>query len=238
MYDNLPHRLASDATSREFYHHTTGQRVFTDAVIADSLRKQYPNLPLTIVPISVLGYPCDFLSYAASGHAKVTPITTDGMDALSWRFFVPPARRMDGDAGLVAENVIFGKYMYEWEGSEFMMYVVSGRDGVEAWPQIDNQYILGASDEVVNGLIRACSLYAIELHNQIWVFDGGWWQKSAELYRSVDKASWDDVILDEAMKKSIQQDVLRFFASRERYEKLRVPWKRGIIVSFLYLLSN
>lgn len=61
------------------------------------------------------------------------------------------------------------------------------------------------------------------------VFDGGFWQKSQELYRSIDKSSWDDVILDPDMKASIRNDVLRFFSSRERYEKLRVPWKRGII---------
>lgn len=231
MHDSLPHRNPTDATSREFYQHSSGQRVYTDALIADSLRNQHPQLPLTIVPISSLGFPCDFLAYAASGHATATPVTEDGTNALSWRYFVPPARRMDGDNGAIADNVIFGKYMYEWEGNEFMMYVVSGRDGNYPFGQTENQYVLGASEEVVNGLIRACSLYAIELHNQIWVFDGGYWQKSAELYKSVEKASWDDVILGEDMKKAIQQDVFRFFASRERYTKLRVPWKRGIIVS-------
>jgi SpoVK/Ycf46/Vps4 family AAA+-type ATPase len=61
------------------------------------------------------------------------------------------------------------------------------------------------------------------------VFDGGFWQKSQELYESVKKASWGDVILDEGMKKSLIGDHMTFFRSRESYSRLKVPWKRGII---------
>lgn len=53
--------------------------------------------------------------------------------------------------------------------------------------------------------------------------------------QNIGLAAWliqqPDVILDPETKKDIQNDVLRFFRSRERYDKLRVPWKRGIIVS-------
>lgn len=43
------------------------------------------------------------------------------------------------------------------------------------------------------------------------------------------QASWEDVILDKNMKKLIVDDVKNFFDGREAYERLRVPWKRGII---------
>lgn len=42
-------------------------------------------------------------------------------------------------------------------------------------------------------------------------------------------ASWDDVILDESMKKSLIADVDSFFGNRDTYERLKVPWKRGVI---------
>jgi len=62
-------------------------------------------------------------------------------------------------------------------------------------------------------------------------FDKGYWHKDKETWNSVKKAKWDDVILEDAKKKAIQDDVLRFFRAEERYKGLGVPWKRGVIVS-------
>lgn len=50
------------------------------------------------------------------------------------------------------------------------------------------------------------------------------------MWDSVKSASWDDVILDPTMKANIKEDVEGFFASRELYKDLAVPWKRGIIL--------
>lgn len=63
-------------------------------------------------------------------------------------------------------------------------------------------------------------------------FDKGYWHKDKETWNSIKKAKWDDVILEDAKKKAIQNDVLRFFRSEERYKGLGVPWKRGVIVSY------
>ena len=57
----------------------------------------------------------------------------------------------------------------------------------------------------------------------------GYWQKDNALWKSVEKASWDDIILDDDMKEAIIGDVQKFFDSREEYKKLTIPWKRGII---------
>jgi len=78
-------------------------------------------------------------------------------------------------------------------------------------------------------LIKDATKWGSELHNEVWVFDGGYWQKSAELYRSVQKSTWDSVILDEDMKKALIADVENFFDGRQTYEDLKVPWKRGVI---------
>jgi len=50
------------------------------------------------------------------------------------------------------------------------------------------------------------------------------------MYKSVEKARWENVILDANRKKAIQDDVMRFFEGRAKYNKLNVPWKRGVIV--------
>ncbi|KAK1055316.1 hypothetical protein LTR33_014166 [Friedmanniomyces endolithicus] len=98
-----------------------------------------------------------------------------------------------------------------------------------AYPSVTNQYILSASVEATNKLLFESGAWNSELHNEIFVFDGGFWQKSAELWDSVQKSNWEDVILDESMKKAIISDVENFFDSRETYERLKVAWKRGII---------
>ena len=124
---------------------------------------------------------------------------------------------------------MFGKFLLDWNGKEFIVYIVNGRDGTESWAQTNNQYILSPTVELTNTLILEAGVWTNELHEEIWVYEFGWWQKSRELYESVKKASWDDVILDEKMKNGIIDDVTRFFDSRETYEKLKVPWKRGVI---------
>lgn len=62
----------------------------------------------------------------------------------------------------------------------------------------------------------------------VYVYDGYWsWSKA--LYEQVKNASWDDVTLNERMKKQITGLMHRFFGSREIYKSLGVPWKRGVI---------
>lgn len=44
-------------------------------------------------------------------------------------------------------------------------------------------------------LLRAAGAWSYELHDEIWVFNNGFWQKNAGLWVEVQKANWDDVIL-------------------------------------------
>lgn len=223
-----------DQTTREFYHHSSAQRTFTQALIAESLAKQYPDLPITTIPRSdgYGGLGCDLLAYAALGHAKFIPIIESQTSPLTTRSYIMPARRMDAGQGFMIEDTIYAKYWYSYKGEDYLLYLISGRDGTAAPfspTRSDLQYLIGPKQHVADELIKGATEYQSQLHNEIWVFDGGYWQKSADLYQSIEKASWNDVILDPEMKTDIQNDVLRFFASQERYEKLRVPWKRGII---------
>lgn len=62
----------------------------------------------------------------------------------------------------------------------------------------------------------------------VYVYDGYWFRSKA-LYEQVKDASWDDVILNEKMKKQITGLMHKFFDSRDIYKNLGVPWKRGVI---------
>jgi transitional endoplasmic reticulum ATPase len=211
-------------TARTYFDHSSAQRVNTDAVIVDSLRSEYPSLHLTVVPQRS----CDLISYASSGNAGLASIDNE-KDRLRWNAYIPPATRLDNGEGAIAETVKFGKFLLDWEGKEFVVLVVEGRDGTQPYPNQVNQYVLSASIDATDRLLLAAGKWSNDLHGEIWVFDGGYWQKSAELWESVSKSSWDDVILDDSMKEAIRSDVDHFFSSRETYANLKVPWKRGII---------
>lgn len=220
----------SDLASHRYFEHATGKRIDTEIVLIEALRSQYPKLELVVTPTARVS----LLAYAAAGFATATPLEDGVKDpvygvGLSKHMYVPPARRLDGGGGFMINALSFGKFMYKWKDQDAILYLAEGRDGSGSYPVFANYYILTSSPHKVDELIRDATIWGQVLHNEVWVFDQGWWQKSAQLWEAVQKASWDDVILDEDMKKALQIDVEGFFDSRETYQKLKVPWKRGII---------
>ena len=208
--------------AHQYFEHSRAPRVNTDAVVVEALRIEYPELHLSVIPREQ----CNLFAYCAAGHASMAPIDQE-KDRLSWRLFLPPANRLSGQRGALADSIKFGKYLLDWQGKEYVMYFADGRDGGEAYPHVSNQYILSASVDATNKLIFEAGVWTNELHEEIWVYDGGMWNKDAELFASVQKSHWEDVILDETMKKALITDAETFFDSRDTYERLRVPWKRG-----------
>lgn len=79
-------------------------------------------------------------------------------------------------------------------------------------------------------LVLAAGKWTSQLHDEIFVFDDGHWDKSKDLWKSVNGASWDDVILDPEMKKNLIEDVQGFFDNQDLYTQFAVPWKRGVIL--------
>ncbi|KAK3391236.1 P-loop containing nucleoside triphosphate hydrolase protein [Podospora didyma] len=215
-----------DETTRQFFLNTTAKRINTDALIAQTLKKQYPNLELVIAS----NYGIDLLGYAAAGHASFTVLEdAEGSgfpSSLSSKTYAPPARRIDGSVGAVVSNVSFAKFLYKWQSSDFIVYIVNGRDG--PYPLVQT-YILSTSIPKADSLVLAAGQWGNALHDEVWVWDRGYWQKSAELFNSVKNASWDAVILDPDMKQALIDDHTSFFDSRATYQRLKVPWKRGVI---------
>jgi hypothetical protein len=219
-----------DQTGREYFFHSSGKRINTDAAIVEALRRQYPTLNLIVAPQG----PLNLIGFAQAGFATATPLDDDANDpiysaAYKWRVYLPPARRLAGGSGAMLDRVLFGKFMFKWKDLEFLLYIANGRDGSSSYPEITNHYILSSETHKVDELIREATTWGVELHDEVWVFDQGWWQKSRELWNSVSKSNWEDVILEEGMKKAIIDDVENFFDNRKTYQDLKVPWKRGII---------
>lgn len=218
-----PLTKSHDSVYQDFHEHSSAPRVNTDAYIIEAIRKQYPALHVT----ATISWDVDLLGFAASGNASATPVDADNtiVENLKWRMYYPPARRLDGGSGTLLDQIRFGKYLYKWEGHEYIVYSISGSDLIYSRPMT---YLLG-TPTTNDLLLLAAGKYENSVHDSVLLFDGGFWQESSELWRAVQDAHWSDVILSEKMKKSVIGEVTKFFDSRSRYQNLRVPWKRGLI---------
>jgi hypothetical protein len=231
--DGLAHS-PKDAAAVNYLHNAEAPRINTDSLILSSLEQLYPEQRITIVPEQS----CNFLAFAAAGHAIALPDPDTNATAsgpLEWLIYVAPASRLDGSPGVVASSVRFGKYKFSWRDFDFVLYLVEGRDGTGAYPVVRNNYLISptadaaTAESVTRELILAAGEYGVALHREIWVFDQSSWRKDASLWASIQDARWENVILDPDMKKAIIGDVNRFYDGRAKYGKLKVPWKRGII---------
>ncbi|KAH9906398.1 P-loop containing nucleoside triphosphate hydrolase protein [Xylariomycetidae sp. FL2044] len=224
---DIESKEGGDETTHVFYENATAKRIHTDTLMAQALAKQYPDLELVIAPRPAV----DLIAYATSGHASFHAVEETGgvlPSPLVRTTYLPPARRIDGNAGVLAEKLYFGKFIYKWKDEELIMYVADTRDGTSEYSAIPMQYLLTTDRRKTDLLLLEAGKWASELHGEVFVYDQGW-QKNADLYRSVMQASWDNVILSEDMKQAIINDHTTFFDSRDTYAKLQVPWKRGLI---------
>ena len=61
-------------------------------------------------------------------------------------------------------------------------------------------------------ILVAAGAWAAQLHEEILVFNSGFWRKDHELWMDVQKADWADVILKENFKKFWMESVANAFA--------------------------
>jgi transitional endoplasmic reticulum ATPase len=87
-----------------------------------------------------------------------------------------------------------------------------------------------ASDSPIDKLLHTVGAWTAEVREEIYVFNDRYWEKSKELWRSVQGVSWDEVILNPKMKANLIIDAHGFFDNRQLYRNLSIPWKRGLIL--------
>jgi transitional endoplasmic reticulum ATPase len=228
-----PSANRSGSPSNAYFDNAEGKRWFTEGVIVESLRAKYPKHLLTINP----AYVTNLIAFANS-RDDASYSTRAGND-LTERRFVPPARRYnDETGGTFGESVVFGSYDYIFQGNVFLLYVITGADGmmgktmfnyILVAPQADGVEMTAEEKLLAQGktdsLVREATKWGNDLHNEVLVYDQGYWQKNRELWENVQKASWEDVILEKDKKEAIKDDILGFFDGQERYSEFGVPWK-------------
>ncbi|PQE25727.1 P-loop containing nucleoside triphosphate hydrolase protein [Rutstroemia sp. NJR-2017a BBW] len=237
--DAAPANPQNYTVPRDFYDHSTGKRAFTEAALAASIRLHHPNHHVTIT----YSGSSDLIAFAsARDDASYTPHGNEN-EFLTERSFVPPSRRYGGDqSGSFFDYAQFACYDYKFKGNEYLIYIIEG-DYTSMMKQRMTYILVPPSTESgvmtaqekeqaqqkTDELLEAATKWAVELHDEVLVFDGGYWQKNKELWDNVQKSRWEDVILEEGKKKALIGDMTGFFDGEEKYKEFGVPWKRGII---------
>ncbi|PQE09961.1 proteasome-activating nucleotidase protein [Rutstroemia sp. NJR-2017a BVV2] len=181
---------------------------------------------------------CDVIGFADADLASA--IRDDKAENHTVESFRGPISRLQEESGILTEDIKFGRWLYKWDETEYIVYQIKYE--VPFRPPQRSVYVL--SQKAVNddgevtehynsrtdALLLAVGKWSRELHDEIYVFDDQAWAKDKKLWESVKNSSWDDVILNPAMKHNLISDVQGFFDAQSLYKKLAVPWKRGIIL--------
>lgn len=113
-----------------------------------------------------------------------------------------------------------------WQGVVLHIVQASWQTGCGS----ENRYwVIADSEDVAEAFVLDVARKTNSPGESILVFHGGYWQRSRELYKATQQASFDDLVLSGTLKEVIRQDFQRFLEARERYESLGVAWRRGAL---------
>ena len=169
------------------------------------------------------------LAFAAAGHATAKlDIQDEGIQR--YRSYLPGNARR-GEPARLSESRSFAKYIYGWGDEFFILYTV--RMGYVIFQYLLKEPGDGETTMSVNSLtdrlVQTVGKWTYPDDDKyIYVYDG-YWSMNKDLYNQVVKAKWEDVILNEDMKKDLTNLMHKFFDSEDIYKDLGVPWKRGVI---------
>lgn len=230
---DIEHRTAVDTAKEAVFEgymsHNDGHRVSTEATLLQLLRTTYPDHCV----VRTTPRKCDLMGYAAAGFAQLSKTADELYDAS--RHYQAPGPRVERQNATLRDHVLFARWQYTWKEHTFIIYETEYTNQHSAQAKL--YFILLPKPQAPEGkespidkLLLSAGTWSSELHDEIYVFDDGHWQKSKDLFKSVHGSSWDEVVLNPEMKANLISDVQGFFDNRALYKQLAVPWKRGLIL--------
>ncbi|KAI6908549.1 P-loop containing nucleoside triphosphate hydrolase protein [Hortaea werneckii] len=209
-----PHHLFDDVLGL-----TSAPTADHDLQYIARLREANPGMIVTAIPANNV----PLRAFAAAGLATCDRDTETDSFASLRGYTAPPLRQ---NKGQVAEAISFAKYWYNWSNESFILYLVGDMQYV--LKEIRGSEHVHGPSKMTDALIQTIGDWLLSDQEVVWVYDL-YWSRSKELYKQVQKASWDKVILDEKQKADLTKVATKFFSSKDVYEDLGVPWKRGLL---------
>lgn len=96
--------------------------------------------------------------------------------------------------------------------------------------RVRHHWIIADDKSIAERFFKEVCHWSCEVRGEILVYLDGSFEKDKQLFESIKSATFDNLVLPPLVKQQIRDDFAQFFASREIYERFRIPWKRGAIL--------
>jgi AAA+ superfamily predicted ATPase len=121
------------------------------------------------------------------------------------------------------EHIINGWVNVLWQGK--LLEIVLLTFGCP----LRNHWIVADDKQTAQAFFDAVCGWSYEVRGEILVYQDGYFDKNKELFDSIKNATFENLILPEALKNDLQHDFAQFFEAQELYERYGIPWKRGAL---------
>lgn len=111
----------------------------------------------------------------------------------------------------------------EWRSEHFQVLRAPLLDGNTV------HWIVG-SEPGIEAFVKAVLAFSRQRTPTTYVYSG-WWNVCPSLEEAIQESRWSDLILQEDLKRSLEIHAIGFFEARSDFEKLGVPWKRGLLLT-------
>ncbi|BDI32930.1 hypothetical protein CCAX7_49810 [Capsulimonas corticalis] len=155
--------------------------------------------------------------FAHAGHCKLE---------LSHRLHNRLVTSWHGRSYGIGRSLESGCYKVLWNGETIDVLTVSWADG-RCLTQF--HWIVADHQELADRFFRTVCEWEEEIRSEVLVFENGHWQKNAALYRSIQAATFENLILAGELAEELRGDFDSFFKARDLYERYNIPWKRGVL---------
>jgi AAA+ superfamily predicted ATPase len=127
--------------------------------------------------------------------------------------------------GLVP-TVKVGVFDVRWERQTL---VVAHATWPEGYRTRERSFVVSEDRSLAERFATAVAEFCNQPRETVLAFRGGCWRKDADIYRAIQSASFEDLVLAGTMAREIQDDFVNFMSSADEYARYGVPWKRGVL---------
>jgi hypothetical protein len=159
----------------------------------------------------------DIRAYAEAGECELTP-----HPQLHAQFL----HEWDAHAQTIERRIANGWFLVEWQGQRFDLLLLYDSSACLDY----TAFVITPDAALAERFFHAVCAWSSTVHDEVMVFEDGYWRKSDDLFSAIHAATWDTLILPATLKQQIHDDLTGFFNGRETYARYGVPWKRGVVL--------
>jgi hypothetical protein len=131
------------------------------------------------------------------------------------------------DPEQIVRSQVQGWYQLGWRGHALELIRLSIPTDCGVQPI---RWLIADTPELADAFFAEVCRWNSAVEDEILVFQDGYWQKSRELFLSIQRATLDTLVLGGTLKDDLYRDLAAFFEARPVYERAGIAWKRGIVL--------